>query len=197
MFKMESKNEMRLILILLKNIDKDYNANNISKVLGITPMGALKIFKKLEKEKILISKKIGNTSLYKINFNNKYAFDYAEFLLKKEAELSPSYIKRWVYEIRKVNEADMAIIFGSVLKVQEKAGDVDVLFVVKKNNFNVLKKKIEKLNRINEKKIHPIYQTLNDLKKNLIKKDKVIMNILNGVIIFGGKKFVSLIKDIK
>ena len=193
----ETKNEMLAVLNVLKSPEIEYNANNISKILRITSMGALKILKRLEKEGILVSRKIGKASVYKINFGNKYSCDYTEFLLKREAEEAPSYIKRWIYELRKIKEADIIVIFGSVLKIWEKAKDIDALFVIKQKYFNALKRSIEKLNSINEKKIHPIYQTLNDFKKNINKRDKIMLDVVKGIVIFGEKKIVSLLTSLK
>ena len=99
--------------------------------------------------------------------------------------------------LENLNKADIIIIFGSVLKIGEEAKDIDVLFMVKKKNFNFLKLEIEKLNKINEKKIHPIYQTFWDLKSNLIKNDRIILNAIKGVVVKGENKFIDLIKDIK
>lgn len=190
-------NEMKVILEIVKSLNKNYNANSLSKVLGITSMGTLKILKKLKKEEILTSKKFGKSFFYEINFNNEYALDYVKFLFKNEAEFSNSYIKRWIRELRKINGASVTIIFGSVLKIGEKANDVDVLFIVEKKMFNSLKSEIEKLNRINEKKIHPIYQTLEDLKSNIIKEDKVILEAIKGIAVSGEDKLIKLIKNLK
>lgn len=191
----KTNNDMKVILEIAKSLNNNYNANNLSKVLGITSMGTLKILKKLKKEDILTSKKFGKSFIYKINFNNEYALDYIKFLLKNESEFSSPYIKRWVRELKKINEADIIIIFGSVLEVGEKANDIDVLFIVEKNSFNSLKSEIEKLNRINEKKIHPVYQTLEDLKSNIIKEDKIILEAIKGVAVLGGDKLIKLIKN--
>lgn len=190
-----TKNEMLAVLTILKSPEKEYNANNLSKLLNITSMGALKILKKLEKDNILTSKKIGNASIYKLNLKNKYAIDYAEFLLKREAEKSTPYVKRWVREVRKTNNPEIAILFGSVLEKEEKAKDVDVFFVVKEKNFNKLKREVKKLNELNEKKIHPIYQTPNDLKTNINKQDKVVLKAIKGIIVSGERKFIKLIEE--
>jgi hypothetical protein len=192
-----TNNEMRVILEIAKSLKKSYNANSLSKVLGITSMGALKILKKLEKEEILSSKKFGKASFYEINFNNKYALDYVKFLLKNEAEFSNPYIKRWIRELRKIDEAYIIIIFGSVLKIKEKANDVDTLFVIEKKKFDSLKSEIEKLNRINDKKIHPVYQTLEDLKSNILKEDKIILESIKGIVTSGEDKLINFIKNLK
>lgn len=193
----KTDNEMKAILKILKSLNESYNANSLSKILGISSMGTLKILKKLEKEGILKSKQMGNASFYGADLNNEYAIDYLKFLIKKEAEFSNPYIKRWIRELRKINEADIIIIFGSVLNIGEKANDIDILFIVERKSFNSLKSEIEKLNRINEKKIHPVYQTFSDLESNLIKKDKVIINAIKGVIVKGEDKFIDLVKNIR
>ena len=194
---MKTKNEEKAILRILKNPEIEYNANNISKFLKITSMGALKLLKRLEKEGILKLKKISNISFYKINFESSFAIDYVSLMLKSEAEHSFSYVKRWINEVRKIKDAEIAVIFGSVLKNYEKAGDIDVLFVVNRRNFDILKKEIEKLNLLNDKKIHSIYQTKEDLTGNLEKKDKVILEAIKGIAVFGEKDFVDILGGIK
>jgi len=47
-------NEMRFVLGIFKSPELEYNANSISKLIGISSMGALKIAKRLEKENILV-----------------------------------------------------------------------------------------------------------------------------------------------
>ena len=44
-----TNNEMLFVLSIFKSPEKEYNANNMAKHLGISPMGALKIAKRLEK----------------------------------------------------------------------------------------------------------------------------------------------------
>lgn len=194
---MRRKNEEKAILTLLKNPEKEHNSRNLSKALKITPMGALKLLKRLEKEGILKLRKVSNISFYKIDFENIYAVDYVSLILKSEAEHSSSYIKRWIYEIRKIENAESGIIFGSVLSKEEKAGDIDVLFVVKESKFRDLKKEIEKLNLINEKNIHPVFQTKEDLKKNIEKKDKVVLEVIKGIVTFGEKEFVNILGGVR
>ncbi len=53
---------------------------------GVTPMGALKILRRLEKEGVLASKVSGKAIFYRINFDNDYPRDYVKFILRREAE---------------------------------------------------------------------------------------------------------------
>jgi predicted nucleotidyltransferase len=188
-------NELVVLLTIFKSPEIDFNSNNLSKVVGISSMGTLKILKKLESSEILVSKKIGNMSIYSINWKNIYAIEYIGFLLKKEEQISQAYIKRWISELKKVKEAEIIILFGSVLKQGENSKDIDVLFIIKENNLKNLIKKISEIDNINEKIIHPIYQNIEDLKKNIKKRDKVILNAIKGIVILGHNKFVKLIKN--
>jgi len=195
--KMKSNNEEKAILKILQSPENEYNANSISKLIKVSSMGALKLLKRLEKEGILKQRKVSNISFYKINFENSYAVDYVSLMIKSKAEHCTSYVKRWVGELRKIRNAEIGIIFGSILSKGEKANDIDVLFVVEKKKFNDLKKEVEYLNILNEKKIHPVFQTREDLAKNIEKKDKVVLEAIKGIVAFGEKEFVKLIGGTK
>ena len=187
-----TKNEIEIVLRIFKNLEKYYNANSIAKEIGITSMGALKILKRLQKENILIPKKLGKATFYKLN-NNDYTKHYIKFLLKKESESSFPYIKKWINEIKKIKNADSAVLFGSILKKHKEAKDIDVLLITNKKRFSKLKKEIEEINLLNTKKIHPIYQTKEDFNNN-IKKDKILLNAIKGIIIFGEDLIIELIE---
>ena len=189
-----TKKEMELILTIFKNPTDDFNANNISLKIGVTPMGALKIMKRLEKQGILTSKKIGKAVFYKINLDKDYVADYLIFLLKREAELSSPYIKRWINEARRINNADIAILFGSALKKDSEAKDIDILVVTDQKRFKKAKGEIDDINKINEPKLHAVYQTLNDLKDNIKRKDVVVLNALKGVAAVGYRDLIKILK---
>ena len=189
-----TKNEILFVLIIFKNPDKDYNANSIAKRIGISSMGSLKIAKKLKKDNILIPKRLGKAVFYKLDINNNYVEQYIKFLLKRECELSNPYTKMWINEIKKIKNADSAILFDSILTKNKEAKDIDILFITDKEKFYKLKKEIEEINFINIKKIHPIYQTKEDFKNNIIKEDKVVLNAIKGIIVFGEDLIIKLLK---
>ncbi|MBS3122544.1 hypothetical protein J4434_06705 [Candidatus Woesearchaeota archaeon] len=186
--------EMKFALLILRSPEKDYNANNISKELGITPMGALKIAKKLEKENILTSKQLGKATFYKFNFKSDYAKDFAKLLLKRELLYADSFTKMWASQLQNIKNADLVLLFGSVLTKKQKANDIDVLLVTNQKKFNKLKKEIGELNEMNVKHIHPIYQSINDLKKNIKKNDKVVLNAIKGILIKREDRFLEVLK---
>ena len=189
--KNKKDNEMLFILSILKSPEIEYNANSIAKLMKISSMGALKIAKNLEKEGILSSRKIGRANNYKINYNNDYAKQNIRFLLKKEAEKSSPYVKRWIRELEKLKIANAVILFGSVLKKEKDAGDIDALIIVNKKNFEKVKKEVERINLLNDKKIHPVYQTKGDLKKHINERNKVILNAIKGIIVSGEDNIIE------
>jgi len=188
-------NEMLLVLSILKSPEIEYSSNSIAKLIGISSMGALKIARRLEKEGIILFKQIGKAKIIKINYNNEYAKQYLNLALRKEVECSNSYLKRWINDIRKVKNAEALILYGSILKKHDEARDIDVLFIINKNNFSKLKKEIDEINLLNIKKIHPLYQTKEDLVNNIKKEDKVILNALKGIIINGQELIIDILKE--
>ena len=186
-------NEMRFLLTLLKSPEMEYHARGISSLVNITPMGALKIAKKLEKERLITSKQIGRAKIYKINFDNDYAQQYLQFLLQREAEQSNPIVKMWVNELRKIKHARLIILFGSVLRDKD-ANDIDVLLITEQKNFAVLKNEVEKINELNIKKLHPLYQSRDDFMSNIKKGDKVVLNAIKGSVVFGEEELIRLLK---
>ena len=79
----------------------------------------------------------------------------------------------------------------------EKANDIDVLFAVEQKNFNKLKEEIGNINNLNDKKIHPLFQSMDDIIENIKKEDKVILNAIKGVVVFGEEKLLEVMKMYK
>ena len=189
-----TKKEMEILLIIVKSPEVDYNAHSITKEVNITSMGALKILKKLEKENILTPKKIGKATIYSINIKDNYARRYLEVILSREELYANPKVKRWIQELKKIKNAELIILYGSVLKNQEP-NDIDALFIVNKNKFQKLQKEIEEINKINIKKIHALYQTFEDLIDNIKNKHKPLLNAIKGIVISGQEKFIEVYNE--
>ncbi len=186
--------EMNVVLTLVKSPEVIYNANSLSKVVGITPMGALKILKRLEQESIVKSRKIGKAITYKVNVEDSYARKYLSLILVREAQCANPQIKRWITELKKIKNADVIVLFGSVLE-KSHPNDIDVLVITDQKRFPKLQQEIKELNEINIKKIHPMYQTYGDLVKNIKKRDKPILNAIKGIVVFGEEKFLEIYNE--
>ena len=185
---------MNVVLALVKSPEMTYNANSLSKFVGITPMGALKILKRLEQENVIKPKRIGKAITYKINVEDSYTCKYLSLALAREAQYANPRVKRWINEIKKIKNADITILFGSVLE-KTNPNDIDVLLVTDQKRFARLKQEIKELNEINIKKIHPIYQTYDDIIRNIKKRDKPILNAIKGIVISGEEKFMVVYNE--
>jgi len=187
--------EMKFILTLLKSPEIEYNSNNIAGAVGISAVGVLKIARKLEKENILTSRKIGKANIYRVNLDSDYARQYIKYLLKREAEKALPYVRVWIKELKKIKSSDGVILFGSVLRKGEEARDIDALVIVNQKSFKKVKKEIEEINFINLKKVHPIYQTKEDIEQHIKKRQAVVLSALKGMFIFGEDIFLEVLSS--
>ena len=183
--------EGEIMLVLFKDFTTWYNATNISRVIKITPRGSLKVLKNLEKQEYVISKQFGKAIHYKINFNN-LTKKTLELLLLEEAEKKH---KRWVHEFKEFEKPKILILFGSVLKNKDYK-DIDLLIVIENKNYSTIMNLIDKKNKILIKPVHPIIQTMEDLKDNILKKDEVILDALRtGIVLNGQKEIIGIIEN--
>ncbi len=184
-----TKNESKVINFLARNWSERMSMNEVGRRLGLSPMGAYKILKKLEKQKILVFESIGQAMYYKINFNNQLARKSAEFVLSQN-ELN-SFAKVCAEDLRKIQGlADCVIIFGSVLTKGIDANDIDIFCIIKKRNYENLRRKVQELQRTSSKKLQLVIQTFEDLVKNIQNKDFVLLDILRKGAILSGQEII-------
>ena|SRR3989338_4943264 len=193
--KTPTEKENEALLLIFKEFDSCYNANSISKKLGITPRGSLKVLDSLFSEKILVGRKLGKAVFYKVNFENNYAKKLIETLLIKESMEKAS---RWLSEFEGLfGVAQIVLVYGSSVKTYEQARDIDLIVVIEKSRYKEASKNIEKKNGILLKPVHPLLMTLSDLEKNLKTKNPAMMNALKeGYVLHGQEKMVGVVKNV-
>ena len=189
-----TQKERETLLILFKDITAFYNANSISKILGISHVGAQKIFKRLLNENLLIDKKIGKSIIYKPKLDDDYVCKLISFLLADEA----NYFKRWKEEFKVLFKKDrIVMMYGSAIKDYAKARDIDIMAVIKKEDFKEIKKILDEKQELLPKKIHSIELTATDILKNIKKKNEAIIAIIkNAIVLYGQDKYVDIIKNV-
>ncbi len=189
-----TQKEKQALLILFKDFTSFYNANSISRILGISHVGAQKIFKRLLDKSLLIDKRIGRAIIYRLKLDDDYVNELIAFLLADES----NNFKRWKEEFKELfREGRFILIFGSAIKDYSKAKDIDIMIVMNKEDINEINSILNKKQSILPKKLHVIKLTQEDLLKNLKKKDKVIIDIIkNAVILYGQNKYVEVIKNV-
>lgn len=187
-----SKKEIEILILLVKDFSGDYNANNLSKAIDITPRGALKALKNLQKKKLITGKNMGKAVFYKANLEDYYAFRTVETLLIEEAREKAG---RWLSEFGSLfAHVEILLIFGSAIR-SKKANDIDLLLVFKKEK-SMISKLISERRAISAKAIHIVKQTPADLYNNLKKNDKVLLNIIkNSYVLHGYDKLLEVIKN--
>lgn len=186
-----TKKEMELALKILKSPETDFNANSLAKVLNISAMGALKILKRLEKDAVLKSKKIGKAVIYRINHDSQYAQKYLSLIISRESVQAAPQVKRWIFELNKIKNADLIILFGSVLN-KSNPNDIDALFVTDQKGYKRLTAEVKEINELSLKKIHPMYQSKKDMVNNIKKRDGPLLSAIKGIIIKGEELFINI-----
>ncbi len=181
------------IRTIVKNPYEHFNSRSLSKIIGISHAGMFKILKKLEQDKILISKLIGRARIYSLNFENDLAVKKAVWSLSLEGYSN----MRWIEEFRFLKEFDgFIILFGSILTNPGEARDIDLLIVQNKKELNQIKKYVSDKNKIMTKRVHALLQTKEDFLNDFKKRNKVILEaIKTGRVLFGQEKFINLLKE--
>src|SRR3989338_10494193 len=136
---MISDKEKAILLLLFKDFSVSYNARSISGKVGMTPRGALKALKNLEKQGFVTSKPFGKAIECKFNFSNALAKKSVELFLLEEAELKH---RRWLREFGDLAEAYILVLFGSAVRKEKDYKDIDFVVVVAEDKFRAIRKAI-------------------------------------------------------
>ena len=186
--------ERDVLLLLFTDYSRDYNASSLSKKVGITSRGALKIVKKLREQEIVLPRQYGKAVFYKINLNNAYARQRVVVALMERAREKA---KRWLYEFEKLGAyAEILIIFGSAIRNYEKAHDIDLVIVYRQEEEAAIQQEVEFRRHISLKPIHLIRQSPQDFIRNLKKPDPVLLNALRlGYVLKGYEKIVDAVDE--
>ena len=183
-----TQKESEALLTVFKDFSNYYNANSISKILGISRIGAMKIFRRLLKENIVEYKKIGKSIIYKPKLNDDYVCKLIAFLLVDEA----NNFKRWKEEFKELFKEDRIILlFGSAIKNYNSARDIDIMIIAKNKESKEINAVLREKESLLPKKIHSIKLTAEDLSNNINSKNKAIIDIIkNAVVLYGQDRYV-------
>lgn len=190
-------NEKKALLEIFKGISHYYNANSLSKVLGISRVGAMKMLRKLLKEGVLQSETIGKSIVYKTRLQDDYVQKLMAFILADEAQMH----KRWKTEFEGLFKAGRVIIlFGSVLRNYNQARDIDLLIILKRDNrveWAEIKEAIRHKEEVLPKKVHWLPFIEENFKSDVKKKNKAMMDIVkNSVVLYGQNTYVELMQNV-
>ena len=191
---MLTKNENQTINLLLRNFHENFTIREIGRRTNTTPMGARKILKKLKRNGILTSKKIGTGIFYKMNLENKTALKISELVLT-QYKINP-FAQVYAEYLNVLREHTQGcILFGSILKKGEEAKDVDIMLLLEKRQFKRIEKLCSELSKSKAKEMHFIMQTKEDFIKNLKEENSAVLDILRkGAVLWGENYIVEAIR---
>jgi len=191
--KMIPKNTIKIIRYLLRNFELR-NINQISKEINISLGSTFKILKDLEKNEIVLLKKLGNANYYILNLKNQETNRLCELILLEEKRNLKGYAKIYSGEIKNFKNADLIILFGSILK-NKQFNDVDVLFVT--NKIKEVNKFCLEISKIRTKPIIPLILKKSDLVKEIDNRKESILEIIKtGIVLKGESVFLEVIKNV-
>ena len=190
---MITENEKKILKLLFEAFE-DYSINFIARKCKLAPNGALKILRKFEGQGILIKKDIANIKSYKLNFENEKTKNFLQLALIPELKGRLKFRLDDLKQLATIAKA--CIVFGSYADLKKEPNDLDMLIILDKNDFRVYKNKSSVIFKTIPVKVHDVLQTPEDFERNLLKKDKVIIEILQkGVVFWGQEILVNLVKN--
>lgn len=189
----------KILIRILKDFTIEHTITSLAKETGLSRVGVWKILKKIEADRLINLKSIGNgrTSTYIVNLNwsNILTEKKLELLLIEEVQSN----QRWIDNFKGLeSQIDFLILFGSILHSSKQANDIDLLIVTDKKNLSKVRENISKIQKSQVKKIHLNSFTISEFKEEINKKNKVFIDaIKKGIVLFGQEKFIKLLKETK
>jgi Bacterial regulatory protein, arsR family./Nucleotidyltransferase domain. len=185
------------ILRYLVNYKKEMGVRELAKEIGLVPANASVALKELEKEGILLKKKIGRSLIFSLNAGNFLAAALVVPLFEKEHK-----IKRELFKIissRVKFPYETIVLFGSVAKKSERAdSDIDLAVIIgDKDRVTEVEERILSINpEISEKfgnSIAPIVFKKKDFIKKIKGGDVLASNIARDGEVVSGKLISELL----
>ena len=190
-----TKIEIRIAKYLFKHFKNRYNARQLARVLNINHAHTNKLCNSLSDKNLLAKEKIGNSSFFSYEYNNKLAIKFMEYLLSVEKRDFPQWLTVLTHNLKKFKDnIEMALVFGSSINTKN-FNDIDVLLMYdseKSKEVKKIKDEIRKSELI-EKPIRYVDITEKDIPLN--KDDKIFYNILSESLVYHNpEKYVEVVR---
>jgi predicted nucleotidyltransferase len=162
--------------LFFDNPEKKFHIRQISRLLGLSPPGILKIVKRLKKEGLLVSEKKGMIEEVSASKTDRF---FCSKLCHNLSTLNESGLVDFLKD--KYEEPEAIVVFGSYARAEDTStSDVDIA-VVTGLRLSIDFKKFEK--RVN-RKINLYEVSMNECRKEFIN------NLANGIVLHGFLKAV-------
>lgn len=185
------------ILQLYRNsYDASFHVRAMAKLLGTSHVTLLPHLRRMEKSRILISRKVGKNKEYLLNPDNVITKDYLVIAEKLETigYLEKNFlIKKISEQLLNLGLTGTVVLFGSYAKnYATEASDIDLLYLGKLSEGML--EEIKKFGKTYGKEINVKTATLKNFKEGLRTGDALIKEIVKSHIILQNPElFVSLL----
>jgi len=187
--------EFAILILYRSNYDSSFHARAMAKLLETSHVTLLPHLRKLEKNKILISRRVGKNKEYSLNPDNIITKDLLIIAEKLEAirYLQKNFLlKKIAEQLLTLNLAGTIIVFGSYAKnYATEASDIDIFHLGKLKETQM--QEIRKLGKIYGKEINIKTTTVENFIDGLKTGDTLTKEIVkNHVIIQNPDLFINL-----
>lgn len=197
-----TENELKILRFLAASAGKEYSINEMSRLMELETASAYIVLMKFAFLKIIKEKKIGNMKAYHLNFDfeDKTILERTNaailFALIPSVELNTRILLR-ANAFKKFQKIALcAIMFGSYILNKKKPHDIDVLFILEKEKYDLYRETLKKVQEITPIKIHDVVQTKEDVRNNLKQEDAIIKEAISrGIVLWGFNELIEVIRD--
>ena len=187
--------EFAILSLYRSSYASSYHARAMAKLLKTSHVTLLPHLKKLEKNKILVTRKVGKNKEYLLNADNIITKDYLAIAEKLEAIncLQKNFlIRKIVEQFLTLNLPGSIILFGSYAKnIAAETSDIDILYLGELTDSK--KQEMKKIGGTYGKEINVKTATVNNLFDGLRSGDALIKEIVqNHIGIQNPEQFINL-----
>lgn len=172
--------EFAILNLYRSNYNSNLHARAIAKLLGTSHVTLLPHLRRLEKSKVLVSRRVGKNKEYSLNPDNVITKDYLTIAEKLEAikYLQKNFlIKKISEQLLTLNLTGSIMLFGSYAKnYATQTSDIDILYLGKLTETQKLE--IKKIGKIYGKEINVKTSTTDNFIEGLKSRDTLTKEII-------------------
>lgn len=192
----ENINKIRLEIIGLyrNNYLSRFHIREMARLIGKSHVSLLPHLRKFEKDKILLTKQVGKSKVYSLNFDNNQVREFLSLSEKKKSLefLNKEFFIKKIYdESISINLNGCLILFGSYASgTHLKESDIDLLYTgdMRESEKGALKE----FGKTYGKEIHLVSMTLKQFKEQLQKQNALIKEVIkNHIILYNHDIFIN------
>jgi predicted nucleotidyltransferase len=186
--------KLEIINLFRGNYFGQFHVREMAKLIGKSHVSLLPHLKEFEKNKLLLSKQVGRSKVYFINFDNNQLREFLSLSEKKKtlSLINEEFLIKKLYDdFLNLNLNGCLILFGSYASGNStKGSDIDLLYIgsIKESE----RKKIIDFGKTYKKEIHLVAMALKQFKEQLFKQGALIKEIVkNHVILYNHDIFIN------